>query len=137
MNMSCVHPTVCGDCQVSTNTVSSGRVQLTTVCTNPKCLSFSVGLRSRALLCKTPAKGYESTTCSRKSYLHVVNSTYRSMSTISRVLGSSVFPLYMKKQPPEHRLCSHIRPDITYRRSGYFQGSCNPQKCNKPLFNNE
>ena len=48
MNMSCVHPMVCGDSQVSTNTVSSGRVQLTAVCTNPSvCLSvlaYAAGL---------------------------------------------------------------------------------------------
>ena len=38
---------------MSTNVVSSGRVQLTTVCTNPKCPSSSFGLRSIALLCQT------------------------------------------------------------------------------------
>ena len=37
---------------MSTNVVSSGQVQLTAVCTNPKCLSSSFGLRSIALLCQ-------------------------------------------------------------------------------------
>ena len=34
MNASCVHPTVCGDCQVSTNIVSFGQVQLLSSITN-------------------------------------------------------------------------------------------------------
>ena len=46
--------TACGNCQVSTNTVSSGWVQRTVVCTNPKCLWSSVGLCSIILLCQTP-----------------------------------------------------------------------------------
>ena len=49
MNVSCVYSMVCGGYQVSTNIVSFDRVQLTEVCTNPRCLSSSVGLRTIAL----------------------------------------------------------------------------------------
>ena len=69
MNVSCVHPMVCGDSQVSTNIVSSGQVQLTVMCTNPKCLSSSVSLRSIDLLRQNPVKVCKSATYSRKSYL--------------------------------------------------------------------
>ena len=65
MNVSCVHPTVCSDYQVSTNITSSGQVQLIVVSTNPKCLLSSVGLRNIALLCQTPAKACESAMYSR------------------------------------------------------------------------
>ena len=58
VNALCVHPTVRGDCQVSTNIISSGQVQLTAMCTNPKCLSCSVSIRSIVLLnsCQLPRR---------------------------------------------------------------------------------
>ena len=67
-------PTVCGDYEVSTNIVSSGRVQLTAVCTNPKCLSWTTTVANA------------------------------DAGSLDRCLGSSVFPLYTKQQPSERKL---------------------------------